>query len=58
MRLANVNLPPKQMRTALKRFVAFEEDHGDEATAAAVKDLARAYVAKQSAAMDDDDDDE
>ncbi|KAK7253549.1 hypothetical protein SO694_000011138 [Aureococcus anophagefferens] len=55
MRLAGVNLPPKAMRQALKRFAAFEEAHGDAASADAVKDLARAYVQKQQAAMDEDD---
>ncbi|KAH8067854.1 hypothetical protein JL720_12354 [Aureococcus anophagefferens] len=55
MRLAGVNLPPKAMRAALKRFAAFEEAHGDAASADAVKDLARAYVQKQQAAMDEDD---
>ncbi|KAH8052406.1 hypothetical protein JL721_10880 [Aureococcus anophagefferens] len=55
MRLAGVNLPPKAMRQALKRFAAFEEADGDAASADAVKDLARAYVQKQQAAMDEDD---
>ena len=55
-RLAAADLPPKTMNAALKRFAAFEAEHGDAATAAAVKDLARAYVARRKGAMDDEDD--
>ena len=38
-RLAAVDLPPKMMNAALKRFAAFESEHGDAASAAAVKGL-------------------
>jgi rRNA biogenesis protein RRP5 len=55
-RLAAVDLPPKMMNAALKRFAAFESEHGDAASASAVKDLARAYVARRKDAMDDEDD--
>jgi hypothetical protein len=44
------------MNAALKRFAAFESEHGDAASAAAVKDLARAYVARRKDAMEEDSD--
>lgn len=34
----------KKMKHFLKRYLTFERQHGDEATAEHVKDLARAYV--------------
>ena len=43
-RIVHLKWSSKKMKHFLKRYLTFERQHGDEATAEHVKDLARAYV--------------
>lgn len=41
------SIPMKKMRTVFKKYLAFEELHGDEAAVQKVKALAANYVEKE-----------
>ena len=42
--MTDISLPAKKMKACLKKFVEFEEKHGDAETVAAVKQKAVEYV--------------
>lgn len=41
------SIPMKKMRTLFKKYLAFEEQHGDEASVLKVKAMAANYVEKE-----------
>lgn len=43
-RVVSLNLSTKKMKFMLKRYLAFEQDHGDEEKVDRIKEKAMAYV--------------